>query len=380
LFFEFERGVVTKSVLVRFATNRRQVGGLVVFDEKFRDKNHPEKYCTGSVTVYQTGVRWNLDYGSLQIDPPSTAKAALTAKASGNDIVAFAQEQSEARKQVKSGAAPQDLGYGIFFLHGFNTSFVRAVEVSAQIAANYNATGVFVFSWPSIGKGVSDSAYDADRVAAAKSAPAIADSLLRLLTFLNQLKASKRPALNIVAHSMGNFALSGAVQIVAKEDPKQIQKDLFEGALLMAADEAQDALSKANSLAPLVKLARRVTSYYSGRDLVLALSQAYNGRVPLGLVKPKGLSSLDKKVTAIDCSDVASTQDENGKTEYGHGYFRGSPWVLNDVRQVLANIAPDKIAGRLKDMTDPAGGRAWWIPYDTGAGRPVVGSAKARVK
>jgi esterase/lipase superfamily enzyme len=223
---------------------------------------------------------------------------------------------------------------------------------------------------------VSGPSYNADRDAAARSAPAIADAFLGLLAFLNGLKSSQRPALNIVAHSMGNYALSGAIQIIGQKHPKQIQKDLFDGAILMAADEAQDALAKAKLLAPLVKLARRVTSYYSGRDLVLALSQLYNGRTPLGLVRPKGLSSLDKKVTAVDCSDVGSTQDENGKTEHGHGYFRGSPWVLDDVRQVLANIAPGSIAGRMPDMVDPAGGRAWWIPYDSGAAHTAKVSAK----
>jgi esterase/lipase superfamily enzyme len=135
----------------------------------------------------------------------------------------------------------------------------------------------------------------------------------------------------------------------------------------MAADEAHDALSKPKLLAPLVRLAKRVTSYYSGRDLVLALSQHVNGRVPLGHVQPAGLASLSRKVTAVDCSDVGSTHDESGKSEYGHGYYRGSAWVLKDVRQVLANKAPDKIAGRLADIVDPADGHAWWIPYDSGA-------------
>jgi esterase/lipase superfamily enzyme len=280
----------TSPVLVRFATNRNYVGGLVIFDSGFYDKNHPEKYVTGSVSVYQTGFGWKLDYGSLVVDPPTAAAKAASAKKSSNGLVAFAEEQAvgQAKKTSKSSAS---VSYGLIFLHGFNTAFVRAIEEAAQIASAYNAASVFCFSWPSIGKGVSPASYDADRTAARKSAPAIADAFLNLLTFLNSLKSSQRPTLNIVAHSMGNYALSGAIQIIDQKHPEQIQKDLFDGAILMAADEAQDALSKANLLAPLVRLAKRVTSYYSGRDLVLALSQLYNGRTSLGLVMPKGLAS-----------------------------------------------------------------------------------------
>lgn len=359
---------MTKSVLVHFATDRNYVGGLDIFGADFFDKDHPEKYFTGSVQVYQTGIAWSLDYGSLVYHPPAAVAAAASEKQPSGPLVVFAREQAaiEARRTVTSSKAAS---YGLIFLHGFNTKFVKAIEESAQIAASYNADSVFCFSWPSIGAGVSAGSYNSDHASATKAAPAIADALLGLLVHLNSLKAAERPTLNIVAHSMGNHALSGAVQIIHQNQPAQIQKDLFDGALLMAADEAQDALSKADLLAPLVTLAKRVTSYYSGHDLVLALSQLYNGRTPLGLVKPTGLASLDAKVTAVDCSDVASTQDESGHSEYGHGYFRGSVWVINDVRQVLANTAPVSINGRLPDMVDPADGHAWWIPYDTGAGR-----------
>lgn len=359
---------MVKSVLVRFSTNRNQVGGDDIFGSGFRDPSHLEKYYTGSGTVYQLGTAWHLDHRSVVIDPPA---AAADATVSRNDIVAYAREQmSRAGRRGAQNARAAD--FGQIFIHGFNTKFTRAVEVAAQISASYHpgSDSTFLFSWPSAGAGVSLDSYKNDRTAAERSDKAIAAVLLSLISFLNSLNASERPPLNIVTHSMGNHALSGAIQVIAQSDPGQIKKDLFEGSVLMAADENQDALSDARRLAPLVTLAKRVTSYYSGHDLVLALSQLVNGRVPLGLVKPAGLASLDKRVTAVDCSDVASTVDESGKTEYGHGYFRGSPWVINDVRQVLLNMAPGDIAGRLPDMVDPADGHAWWIPYDSGAAHP----------
>jgi esterase/lipase superfamily enzyme len=360
---------MTKSVLVRFSTNRNQVGGDLIFDSDFYDKNHREKYYTGSAMVYQMGNAWILDRNSVEIEQPKKSDATK----SSNDIVAFANEQMNFAKKRRGAKEPN---YGVVFLHGFNTSFVRAIEEAAQIGATYSANSMFCFSWPSIGKGVSRKSYLADQKSAELSAPAIANAFLSLLSFLNSLERPELPPINIVAHSMGNHALSGAIQIISQKHPAQIQKDLFEGVLLMAADEAQDALSDAGLLGPLAKLAKRVTSYYSGRDLVLTLSQIVNGRVPLGLTKPTRLASLDGKVTAVDCSDVGSTQDENGKTEYGHGYFRGSPWVLNDVRQLLANIAPKDIKGRLKDIVDDEGGHAWWLPYDSGAAHTVHASAK----
>lgn len=250
---------------------------------------------------------------------------------------------------------------GLILLPGFDSTLLDSISRAAQVMDSYNAADVFCFSWPSLGI-LDIPSYKADRVAAAKSANAVADSLRKLFAVLTALKANL-PVLHIVAHSMGNYALRNAIQLIPVRERSKV---LFESTFLMAADENYDALSKDKELKPLIKLAKKVPVYKNGGDLALSLSNVINGQPRLGAWGPRDLSKLPKTVTSVDCSDVGSTQGDNGESHYGHQYYRLSPWVIKDVLQVLAGISPDKIEGRLAAIPDE-GGRAWWIPYDSGA-------------
>jgi esterase/lipase superfamily enzyme len=100
---------------------------------------------------------------------------------------------------------------GIVFLPGFNSTFSSAMSNSAQIASAYGANHVFCFSWPSKGEfGLNP--YLTDKNSAYASGGAIALALSVVFSKLLSIKQMKRSALNIVCHSMGNRALSAAVQ------------------------------------------------------------------------------------------------------------------------------------------------------------------------
>jgi esterase/lipase superfamily enzyme len=195
-----------------------------------------------------------------------------------------------------------------------------------------------------------------------KSANAVADSLRKLFAVLTALKANL-PVVHIVAHSMGNYVLRNAIQLIPA---KERSKTLFESAFLMAADEDYEALSMANELKPLITLAKKVPVYKNGGDVALSASNVINHHARLGAWGPRDLAKLPKTVTSVDCSDVGRTQGDNGESHYGHQYYRLSTWVIKDVLQVLAGISPDKIDGRLPAIPDE-GGHAWWIPYDSGS-------------
>lgn len=100
-----------------------------------------------------------------------------------------------------------------------------------------------------------------------------------------------------------------------------------------------------------------------------------NGRPPLGLWGPRDLGSLPKSTTAVDCSDVAATQGDDGESHFSHQYYRLSPRVIPDVVQVLNETPPDKIIGRLRHPKGSFGGRAWWIPFDENAGQKSLREA-----
>jgi esterase/lipase superfamily enzyme len=361
------------TIRVRFATNRNPVSGSELFGPKFRD-NNPKRYVTGSINVIRLSnlpdSGWVPDGNSLQVDPPIDAAVYQPDLQSRNDVVSFARDRVAA-ELVASGK----LQYGLMLLPGFDSTFLDSMSRAAQVMDNYKAADVFCFSWPSQGK-LDIPSYKADRDAAVKSANAVADSLRKLFTVLASLKANL-PVVHIVAHSMGNYVLRNAIQLIPA---KERSKTLFESAFLMAADEDYDALSKANELKPLITLAKKVPVYKNGGDIALSASNIINGYPRLGAWGPRDLSKLPKTVTSVDCSDVGRTQGDNGETHYGHQYYRLSPWVIKDVLQVLAGISADKIDGRLPAIPDE-GGRAWWIPYDSDAAfqarkRSIVGMKK----
>ena len=353
------------NIRVRFATNRNPVSGPDLFGPDFRD-NNPKRYVTGSIEVKRLSnlpdSGWWPDPQTLQVDPPIDAASFQLDEKGRNDIVSFARGRAVAGlvvdRTVRLPAA-----YGVILLPGFDSKFRDSMGRAAQVAHAYRAADVFCFSWPSQGK-LDVPSYKADRIAALKSAQAIADSLRKLFAFLAALKANNLPVLHIVAHSMGNYALRNAVQLIPL---RERNKTLFESAFLMAADENYDSLSKATELKPLVTLAKKVAVYKNGGDLALTASQVINNYSRLGLWGPRNLRTLPATVTSVDCSDVGSTQGDNGESHLGHQYYRLSHWVIKDVIQVLAGIDPKKIEGRLAAIPDDEGGHAWWIPYDSGA-------------
>jgi esterase/lipase superfamily enzyme len=354
------------SIRVRFATNRKRSQGSDLFGNDFVDAD-PRHYVTGSINVVRQSnlpdTGWAPDPSSLQIDPPSpvltTAITDVSTPATG--ILDFMSDRMLAQ------ATPGPSGYGLVLLHGFAATFVDSMRRAAQVASSYRAADVFCFSWPANGI-VDIQHYGLDRVAAEKSGPAIADALAHLFASALAIPELSRPRLHLVAHSMGNWALRNALQAIAKGDASLLKQRVFEGALLMAADEDIDAPSDNTKLGPLLTLARRVAVYRADGDLALAVSGNFLNGVPrLGMWGPKDLATLPPTVTSIDCSDVASTQGDHGETHYRHQYYRLSPPVIRDVIQVIAGKAPDQIAGRLRDINNPADGRGWWIPFDAGA-------------
>jgi esterase/lipase superfamily enzyme len=351
---------MTDIIRVRFATNRNPVTGPELFGPNFRD-NNPKHYVTGSINVIRLSnlpdSGWTPDPNSLQVDPPIDAAIYQPDIQSRNDIVAFARDRVAAELTTAGIAS----SYGLILLPGFDSTFLDSMSRAAQVMDTYKAADVFCFSWPSQGK-LDLNSYKADRDAAVKSANAVADSLRKLFAVLTALKANL-PVLHIVAHSMGNFVLQNAVQLIPV---KERSKAFFESAFLMAADVNYYALSKPKELNPLIKLAKKVPVYKNGGDLALSLSNIINKYARLGAWGPRDLSKLPMTVTSVDCSDVGSTQGDNGESHYGHQYYRLSPWVIKDVVQVLAGISPDQIDGRLAATPDEAG-RAWWIPYDSGS-------------
>jgi esterase/lipase superfamily enzyme len=361
-----ETAVVAKMIRVHFATNRNPTGDDELFGSTFRTV--PPLFLTGTIDVYhQSGdpiPNWCPDKKSLHIDPVPKAAALTIAQAveaarSTNDtITEFVKPSTRMEMETDSGK-----NLGIVFLPGFASTFCSAMSNSAQIASAYEANRVFCFSWPSLGTfGLIE--YFKDRDSAYQSGSAIALALSRVFSILLGLETSNRPNLRIVCHSMGNRALSAAIQNISISAPELLSTNYFQYALLMAADEDNNALQEQNKLKQLLTLADNIDVYTNTSDLAMFLSWIANSFVPpLGWYGPADFEKLLDKVVLIDCTDVGNTQENDGSTDWGHQYFRNSQPVAGDVHQVLRGIPPDKVTPRIPDAQFPK--RKFVIPFST---------------
>lgn len=208
------------------------------------------------------------------------------------------------------------------FVHGFNVSFDDAAKRTAQMAHDMHFEGAPVFfSWPANQSSLLTYTVDETNVAWA---------MPHLKKFLTELvEKSGATSINLVAHSMGNRALTGALKEIqlARRDEGSPP---FNQVILAAPDV--DAEDFAENLIPYVcKTANRTTLYASKHDDALKASQlvhryARAGDSSAGLVIVPGLDTID--VSAIDSSP------------WGHSYYGSSDIVLADIRRLFATNDP----------------------------------------
>lgn len=198
----------------------------------------------------------------------------------------------------------------LVFVHGFNVTFPDAVRRTAQIAYDLQFLGTpIAYSWPSQG---STASYIADETNVEWTEP-------HLKKFLLDLKAGvgSDVRIHLVAHSMGNRALTKALRAIASET----NDALFSQVILAAPDIDRDVFER--DIAPaIVKTARRTTLYASSQDRALAISEVMRGYARAGqstqpLVYVPGLDTVD--ASGIDTSAL------------GHSYFADKPLLLNDI-------------------------------------------------
>lgn len=233
------------------------------------------------------------------------------------------------------------------YVHGFDFTFKEALRRTAELKRWYGdgrPMTWIVFSWPSDGRKTPIKSYHSDRDDAEASGKAMARGLLKAADFVRALNRDElcRRRVHLLAHSMGNFALRHAVQNMRQFVGDQLPR-LFDEVLLMAADADNDALSESGKLAPLERLARRVTTYYNAQDLALVVSD-WTKLNPdrLGAAGPRDLAPLPPKFVQVNCAPAVDWSTD----PTGHQYYRNNPTVRDDVLAVLQGQEADRIGGR----------------------------------
>ncbi len=223
--------------------------------------------------------------------------------------------------QLRAGVAKSKENSALVFIHGFNVTFEDAARRTAQIAYDLKFGGVPIFySWPSQGKLLD---YAVDETNAVWTVP----HLRQFLADVARQSGAKQ--IHLIAHSMGNRALTCALKELAMQQTEAARPQ-FNQVLLTAPDIDADVFK--NDIAPAItKTAERVTLYASSNDAALLLSKKLHGYPRAGeagseIVIVPGMDTVD--VTAVDTSLL------------GHSYYGDSGSVLSDFIEVLQDAKP----------------------------------------
>jgi esterase/lipase superfamily enzyme len=359
------------NVKVYFASNRQPLtaGGtdqIIDFGSELGPTNGLSvRYGSAEIAVDLTAKTNVLVPGSLKVADEQLIFPAGSGPQLGSDTIFDA-----IRADMLLGSRPT-----IAFIHGFSNSFTDSLERAGWISQFYGlAANMFAFSWPSIaspiGVPLPYSDYAHDRSTAAASGPAVARTIRRLLDYVDALAEEDRcnQSIHLLCHSMGNYVLRCALQAMmqmpdpalssltatgtvpamvtlagAQPTPAGLRRT-FDKIVLAAADEDADAFDDPNKLKYLPRTGNSISVYHSTKDWVLNTLSAgtkFNGP-RLGSDGPDNMATISDKVTAIDCSDVTSFEQDPEE----HQYYRIFPFVRDDIVQVLRGIPQNQVTNR----------------------------------
>ena len=252
----------------------------------------------------------------------------------------------------------------LILIHGYNYTFRESVVRAAQIGQWLSKKPLLMlcFAWPSFGKGVTPGTYKDERRRAEASGVAMGRAIMKATDFLRALPNDGQcgQRIHVMAHSMGNWALRGAIQSMRTFVGDNIPP-LFDQVILIAADEDDDTLSQPKKLQPILRGAGRVSVYYNNGDIALKGSDWAMGNPDrLGRSGPERADDPSAKIVPVNTAPVIITDDEVSDDETGHfetyedwerdltghQYYRNNRHVRDDILQVLRGVPNDQIVGR----------------------------------
>jgi esterase/lipase superfamily enzyme len=219
----------------------------------------------------------------------------------------FADVTTQVRQSRASNA--------FLFVHGYNVTFEDAARRTAQITYDLGFDGAPTFySWPSRG---STAAYTIDE-------QNIEWAQANLRSFLEDFfTRSDAQNVYLIAHSMGNRALTRAVASLLTDKPTL--RNRLKEIILTAPDIDADVFKR--DIAPaLTAGGQSVTLYASSKDLALAASKKVHGYARAGdsgqgIIVVPGIETVD--ATQVDTSFL------------GHSYFADTRSVLADMFHMI---------------------------------------------
>ncbi len=230
------------------------------------------------------------------------------------------------------------------FIHGYNTSFEYAARQAAQIADDTRLDGAAIlYSWPS-----------KDRLLAyTEDEDTVQWTAFHLRAFLDELaQRSHASKIHLIAHSMGNRALTSALQMIASRE--QTQAPPFDQVVMAAPDVGADTFTL---MAGAIKgVGRRMTLYASKNDDALLLSGFIHGATRAG--QDSGYLMVAPGIDTVDASAI--------RTDFlGHTYFDQSGSIIDDINKLFTSGAPPELRNLLPATVRDL--KYWIVPGATAA-------------
>jgi len=241
-------------------------------------------------------------------------------------------------------------------IHGDSVPFAASAKRAAQIAYDVGNSAVPVlYSWPSRGRTVG---YIADTAVVRLSGR-------RLAEFLEELVLrSGAETIHIVAHSMGNRALTDALEIMALRRSAEPEITPLFGQVLFAAPDVDAQLFRAMAQT-FRPLARRLTLYASEQDWALVSSRKLHGAEPRAGQGGDVLLS-DPAFDSIDMSEL-------GEDMLAHSYFADDSSALADMATLFWRDAPPARRCGITAREVEDGGPRWDYRAETCPPRDLIG-------
>jgi esterase/lipase superfamily enzyme len=292
-----------------------------------------------------------------------------------DDFGAWQRQSATAFRSLLAGEADrfpaleaphhEDQKHVTLFIHGYNTTWQEAARLYQQIveglfSGDQSLGTCVLFTWPSKG---SPADYLPDRSDAAASAPALAELLEDLYDWLadRQQDAARDPArackakTSLIAHSMGNYVLQKAMQVVWTRKNQPLLVSLLNQLLMVAADVDNDLFKSGETVDrsdgdAIANLSYRITVLFSGLDEILGLSAGLKhfGKRRLGRSGLDPTVPVPDNVWQYDCSPLF----EGAQRGIHGGYFEHPP-VFDLMRLVLRGVDRKVIQARLAGATPP---------------------------
>ncbi len=235
---------------------------------------------------------------------------------------------SELKNRVSSTSDRSALVY----VHGYNVEFDEALQRTAQLSKDIEFKGApILYSWPSNGQLMR---YRRDEANVEWSVA----HLERFLTDVHRKTGVKQ--LHVIAHSMGNRALVGALQLLRLRYPDQqpMLSQVILAAPDMDADEFRDRYAEA-----VDAVAKRATLYASANDRALLASVQLHGHRRLGLT-----SSPQPTVVGVDLVDVTPVDT----SLLGHNYYGSHPLMIRELMSLVHQGIPPEERTWLTTLAD----------------------------